>query len=136
MKKYILIVQVLIFVLITISGCQSSKEAKVDELFKEYTGQVPGASVMMIRNGQILFKKSYGQANMEEKIPVDTHTNFRLASVTKQFTAMCIMMLVEQNKLKYDQPISDIFPGFKGYGQTITIRNLLQHTSSLVRPRF
>jgi CubicO group peptidase (beta-lactamase class C family) len=61
-----------------------------------------------------------------------TATNYRMASNTKQFTAMAIMMLAERKKLSYDDRLSDFFPGFPDYGKTITIRNLLNHTSGLL----
>lgn len=63
--------------------------------------------------------------------PIDAATNFRLASFTKQFTAMCIMLLVRDGKLHYDDRITDVFPEFPAYGRAITIRNLLNHTSGL-----
>ncbi len=59
-------------------------------------------------------------------------TNFRLASVTKQFTAMCVMMLVHDGKLRYDDHLTDVFPDFPAYGKSISIRNLLNHTSGLL----
>src|SRR5262249_3165332 len=59
------------------------------------------------------------------------HTNFRLASCTKQFTAMAIMLLVHDGKLRYDEPLTQIFPDYPAYGRAITVRNLLNHTSGL-----
>jgi CubicO group peptidase (beta-lactamase class C family) len=74
--------------------------AKVDALFREYDRpDVPGASIIIIKDGRVLFKKSYGAANLEDRIATTTGTNYRLASVTKQFTAMAIMILAERNKL-------------------------------------
>lgn len=112
--------------------CKSPEEAMVDRLFKDYTGRVPGAAVMVIHRSKVLFSKSYGYADLAKAIPVESQTNFRLASVTKQFTAMAIMMLAEQGKLDYDQSLGSIFPDFPEYGKRITIRNLLQHTSGLI----
>src|SRR6267143_1404078 len=63
---------------------------------------------------------------------IDERSNFRLASVTKQFTAMGIMLLVHDGKLRYDQSLTDIFPNFPAYGKAITIRHLLNHTSGLL----
>lgn len=62
---------------------------------------------------------------------IDSHSNFRLASVTKQFTAMAIMLLVHDGKLRYEDRLTDVFPDFPHYGRNITIRNLLNHTSGL-----
>ncbi len=63
---------------------------------------------------------------------IDAHTNFRLASCTKQFTAMAVMLLVHDGKLRYQDRLTDIFPDFPDYGKSITIRNLLNHTSGLL----
>jgi CubicO group peptidase (beta-lactamase class C family) len=110
-----------------------SKSAQVDALFADYDRPgVPGASVIIIKDGKAVFKKAYGLANVEEKIPSTTATNYRMASNTKQFTAMAIMMLAERKKLSYDDRLSDFFPGFPEYGKTIMIRNLLNHTSGLL----
>ena len=119
-------------VLILMTKCTIDKELKVDKLFKIYNANVPGASLMIIKDGKPILIKSYGMADVEKKIPVETHTNFRLASFTKQFTAMCIMMLQEQGKLFYDQTLKDIFPEFPDYGSKIMIRHLLNHTSGLI----
>jgi CubicO group peptidase (beta-lactamase class C family) len=62
---------------------------------------------------------------------IDAHTNFRLASFTKQFTAACIMLLVRDGKLRYDDHLTDFFPEFPAYGKSITVRNALNHTSGL-----
>lgn len=106
--------------------------SKLDGLFGEYNRPgAPGASVMVIRNGKILFAKGYGLANVEEKVPCSTNTNFRLASVTKQFTAMAVMMLAERKKLSLDERLVDFFPEFPEYGRAITLRHLLTHTSGL-----
>lgn len=112
--------------------CSSPLKKEVDSLFSIYAGKnVPGAALLIIKDGKPLLKKCYGMADVERQIPVTEQTNFRLASVTKQFTAMCIMMLVERGKLSYDQPLTEIFPNFPCYGKTITIRHLLNHTSGL-----
>src|SRR6185503_3685881 len=92
----------------------------------------PGASVIVIKDGKVLFKKAYGLANLEKKVAATTSTNYRLASVTKQFTAMAIMILAERQKLSYEDRLSDFFPGFPAYGKQITVRHLLNHTSGLL----
>ena len=79
-----------------------------------------------------MLAKGYGLANVEERIPCGTNTNFRLASVTKQFTAMAVMMLAERKKLSLDERLTDFFPEFPAYGNQITLRHLLTHTSGLI----
>ncbi len=114
-------------------GCATDPAQRVDQLFEDYDGNtLPGAAVMVIRNGKPVMTKTYGMADLEKQHRVTPKTNFRLASVTKQFTAMCIMMLQEQGKLDYNTLLTDIFPGFPDYGRRITIRHLLQHTSGLI----
>ena len=123
---------ILAIFLVVITKCTIDKELKVDKLFKIYTGNVPGASLMIIKDGMPILTKTYGLADVEQKTPVESHSNFRLASFTKQFTAMCIMMLQEQGKLDYDQTLKDIFAEFPDYGSKIMIRHLLTHTSGLI----
>jgi len=119
--------------LLALTACSQTAEEKTDELFKPYSGSnIPGAAVLIIKDGKPFFAKTYGQANLEQKTPVTTQTNFRLASVTKQFTAMCILQLMEQKKLYYDTRLTEIFPEFPAYGKTISIKNILQHTSGLL----
>jgi len=70
----------------------------------------PGASVIVIKNGETIFKRSYGLAEVESRRPATTDTNYRLASVTKQFTAMCVLMLAERKKLSLHDPVARFFP--------------------------
>ncbi|MDU0333967.1 serine hydrolase, partial [Enterococcus sp. 2CBP] len=69
--------------------------------------------------------------DVEEGALATTATNYRLASVTKQFTAMAILQLIEVRKLRFDDTLSQLFPGFPDYGSAITVRNLLNHTAGL-----
>lgn len=114
-------------------GFRFDQTTHIDQLFEIYMGKaIPGAAVMVIKNGKMVLNKAYGMARLEEKTPVTTKTNFRLASVTKQFTALCIMKLVESGRLSYEHHLQQIFPSFPVYGRNIKIRHLLQHTSGLV----
>ncbi|HEX4487681.1 MAG TPA: serine hydrolase domain-containing protein [Terriglobales bacterium] len=92
----------------------------------------PGAAVLVVKDGKPLLQRSYGIADLQSARKIDERTNFRLASVAKQFTAMSIMLLVHDGKLHYEDRLTDVFPDFPAYGETITIRNLLNHTSGLV----
>jgi len=91
----------------------------------------PGAAVSIRESGRVLFARGYGVRDLRSRTAIDSHTNFRLASCTKQFTAMAIMLLVHDGKLRYDENLKDVFPEFPKYGEAITIRNLLNHTSGL-----
>ena len=95
------------------------------------SGNAPGAAVLVVRNGQPVFRGGYGVAALGTLHPIDGKTNFRLASFTKQFTAAAIMLLVRDGKLHYDDPLTDFFPEFPAYGKSISVRNLLNHTSGL-----
>ena len=106
---------------------------KVDAIFTGVTQPgVPGLAVLVLKNGHVAFEKGYGVAELRTHSKIDSKTNFRLASVTKQFTAMAIMLLVHDGKLRYDDKLTDVFPDFPPYGKTIAIRNLLNHTSGLL----
>src|SRR5271157_282600 len=91
----------------------------------------PGLAVLALKNGHTEFEKGYGVAELRTRAKIDGKTNFRLASFTKQFTAMAIMLLIHDGKLRYDETLTEVVPDFPAYGKAITIRNLLTHTSGL-----
>jgi CubicO group peptidase (beta-lactamase class C family) len=91
----------------------------------------PGLAVLVKKDGHILFEKGYGVRKIGGAAPDTPETDFRLASVTKQFTAMAVMLLVRDGKLRYDSTLAEIFPEFPAYGKAITVRHLLTHTSGL-----
>lgn len=104
----------------------------VDSLFSAYTGDtVPGASVVVIRDGQVVIRRAYGMADLERRVAATAETDYRLASVSKQFTAMAAMLLVKDGKLRYDQPIREVLPELPPATQPVTVRHLLNHTSGL-----
>src|SRR3989475_10627928 len=107
---------------------QSVEESVFGSLVKS---DQPGFAVLMRYNGRNILTRTEGVRDLHSKAKIDARTNFRLASFTKQFTAMAIMLLVHDRKLRYDQTLTEIFPDFPAYGKTITIRNLLNHTSGL-----
>jgi len=94
--------------------------------------QEPGLAVLVRLNGRTLFKQGYGKRDLRSGAPIDAHSNFRLASCSKQFTAMAVLLLVQDGKLHLNDKLTDVFPEFPAYGKMITIRNLLNHTSGLV----
>jgi CubicO group peptidase (beta-lactamase class C family) len=91
----------------------------------------PGVAALVKKDGKVFFSKGYGLRKLDASEKLDARTNFRLASFTKQFTAMGIMLLVHDGKLRYDETLTEVFPDFPAYGKNITIRNLLNHTSGL-----
>lgn len=109
-----------------------TSEQSIDEIMEDFNvPNVPGASVLVMKNDTIVFKKAYGYADVADKRAVTTTTNFRLASITKQFTAMSVILHTERGQLSFDDPITNFFPDFPSYGKEITVRHLLNHTSGL-----
>jgi CubicO group peptidase (beta-lactamase class C family) len=100
-------------------------------LTKSVTPGQPGLAVLVKKDGRVLFEKGYGVRKIGAAAPITSDTDFRLASVTKQFTAMAVMLLVHDGKLRYDTTLTGIFPEFPVYGKPITVRHLLTHTSGL-----
>ncbi|MEK0423229.1 MAG: hypothetical protein RLZ95_1139 [Bacteroidota bacterium] len=124
--------------LITISICvnaQSKKEIakSIDTIMSRYNNaSAPGASVLVYHKNKIVFKKGYGISNIETGLPIETNTNFRLASVTKQFTAMAILLLEKRRKLSLNDSLIKYFTSFPEYGKGIRIKDLLTHSAGLV----
>jgi CubicO group peptidase (beta-lactamase class C family) len=117
--------------LLSVASAQVSP-TQIDAIFTSLkSSNSPGAAVLVIQNGKPIFRRGYGVTDLRTRRPIDEKTNFRLASFTKQFTATCIMLLVHDGKLHYDDHLTDIFPDFPAYGRSITIRNLLNHTAGL-----
>lgn len=146
--KSLLRAVVLLVILISLSACKNLlKEANIskDDFFNEFDKKVsylmkqygvPGTSVLIIHNGEIVFKKGYGYANVKEKIPVNEKTVFRIASISKPVAALGIMKIVEEGKLKLDTPIEKYLkrwhiPPSKFNSDGVTVRRLLSHTSGL-----
>jgi D-alanyl-D-alanine carboxypeptidase len=104
----------------------------IDEsLASAFPPHAPGAAVIIVKDRQILLRKGYGMANLEWGIPNTPGTVFRIGSVTKQFTAVASLMLVEQGKLDLQDPIEKFLPGYPAHGHIITVEHLLTHTSGI-----
>ncbi len=95
------------------------------------TGKTPGLAVLVKKDSHVVFEQEYGVKELRTGSKIDAKTNFRLASVTKQFTAMAVILLVHDRKLRYETTVGEIFPEFPDYGKKITLRQLLNHTSGL-----
>ncbi len=134
----------LIFTLVLLAGMQSwataqtarlsdeNLAAAVNEMLeKTYKADEPGAAVIVVRDGKVVLRKGYGRANMELGVPIEPDMVFRTGSITKQFTAVAILMLAEQGKLSLEDDITRFFPDYPTKGQKITIEHLLTHTSGI-----
>ncbi len=113
--------------------CPAAAESTEYEqwLVEAYPADGPGAAVIVIRDNEVLFRGASGMAEMELGVPLTADNVFRIGSITKQFTSAGILLLEEQGKLKVTDDINTYLPGFPTHGHTITIDNLLSHTSGI-----
>jgi len=99
---------------------------------QDYTGAVPGASVLVLRDGVPVFRRAYGLADLEQHVAATPATNYRLASMTKQFTAAAVLALTDDGRLSLTDPVRKWLPSLPPATDGITIRHLLTHTSGLI----
>jgi len=110
---------------------ESDLSAKVDAIFADYKSDTPGCAVGVVHNGKLVHRKGYGSANLDYGIPITTNSVFYIASVSKQFTAAVAILLADEGLISLDDDIRKYIPELPDYGTTITIRQLIQHTSGL-----
>ena len=111
---------------------QESLAAKIDALLAPvYKIGEPGAALLVVKDGQVLVRKAYGTADLELGVGLEPDMVFRIGSMTKQFTAVAILMLMEQEKLGLNDPITKFLPDYPTQGRTITVEHLLTHTSGI-----
>lgn len=112
---------------------RSALDTEVDRLFAPYAVEGgPGAAVLVLRDGQPLVRRAFGLAGIEGRTPITPRTNFRLASVSKQFTAMAVLILAEEGRLGLDDRLSRWIDGLPPWADEVRIRHLLTHTSGIV----
>lgn len=116
-----------------LSATTSNLEDKVDHFIRTEMQQqkIPGVAIGIFRRGEVLLSKGYGYANLEHRVPVTPETVFQSASIGKQFTAVAVMLQVDDGKLSLDDSIRKYFPDAPESWQAITIRHLLTHTSGI-----
>ncbi|HLM01549.1 MAG TPA: serine hydrolase [Pyrinomonadaceae bacterium] len=133
MKTAILFTLFIVTFMTAANASTQQKVQKIDALLKQYYdyGQFNG-SILITENGRVVYKKGFGMANMEWNIPNGTDTKFRIASVTKQFTAAIVLQLVEEGKIRLDGKITDYLTDYrKDTGGKVTVHQLLNHTSGI-----
>ncbi|HEX5702318.1 MAG TPA: serine hydrolase [Pyrinomonadaceae bacterium] len=115
----------------TVVCAQDATSAQIDELVKTEMKlqRIPGLSLAVVKDGQIVLAKGYGLANVEHQVPAKAETIFQSGSMGKQFTAMAVMMLVEAGKVSLSDPITKYFPDSPATWKNITVRHLLTHTA-------
>lgn len=109
-------------ILAVMSGVLSAQTVteRADELLSTWNQKAdPGMAVMLIRDGKIAYRKTFGIANLGDHSPIKPDTQFLISSITKQFTAMAIMILVEDGKLRLDDTLAKWCPEFPAYAQNI-----------------
>lgn len=105
---------------------------KIDKLFSEVSQEVsPGYAISVLKNGQVLYQKGYGMANLDYEIPIQPNTVFSIASVSKQFTGACLALLILDKKISLEDPASRWIPELAKYSETIQIKHLIYNTSGL-----
>jgi CubicO group peptidase (beta-lactamase class C family) len=134
LRKLILLIILIISLCYSglIEARQSSTEARVDALFEPVnTDSTPGCALSVMNAGDIIYKNGYGMANLEYGVEITPSSVFHVASVSKQFTAMAVQLLVNDEKVSWDDDIRKYIPEVPDFGQTITLRHLAHHVSGI-----
>src|ERR1051325_5223353 len=106
-------------------------QTAMEAVFAQLDPKAPGAAVLVIKNGKTFFERAYGVRDLKGGGKIGSGTDFRLASFSKQFTAMSAMLFVHDRQLRYEDRLTDFFPDFPAWGRDITVRHLLTHPSGL-----
>jgi CubicO group peptidase (beta-lactamase class C family) len=111
---------------------EQTRHAEIDGLMSRYAGEVPGASLLVVQDGKAIVRRGYGYANLEKHVRTGPETNYRLASVTKQFTAASILLLKQDGKLRLEDRVRKWLPELPAGDDKITLYHLLTHSSGLI----
>lgn len=132
MKK-LLELRLLIILLLSISVVSAqSLESKIDKILsKQFKSNGTGVSALVAKNGKVIYRKAFGKANLELDIDMTSDNVFQIGSITKQFTAVGILMLLEEGKLTLKDDITKFIPNYPTNGKKITVHHLLTHTSGI-----
>ncbi|UCC39725.1 MAG: serine hydrolase [Candidatus Aminicenantes bacterium] len=141
MKKATYAFSILLIIICTVAAyantlvhkeIDESLKAKIDKIFAEWDNpETPGCALAVIQDGEIVYKRGYGIANLDYNIPITSKTEFDIGSTSKQFTAACIALLIAEGKLSLDDDIRTYIPELPEYESSITVRHLLHHTSGV-----
>ncbi|WP_319480245.1 serine hydrolase domain-containing protein [uncultured Draconibacterium sp.] len=126
-------ITIAILLVVTLPSCfEPTLESEIDNILSmKYTSKEPGAVFLVAKAGKPVYRKAFGKANIELDVDMNTENVFQIGSMTKQFTAVAIMMLVEEGKLSVVDEITKFIPEFPTHDKTITIHHLLTHTSGI-----
>jgi CubicO group peptidase (beta-lactamase class C family) len=130
-----LIAALILTISISLNSCQKNisheEERRIDSLFHFYSDNKPGGQLAVSRNGHLIYSKAWGIADLENNSQLTTTTLIEAGSVSKQFTAAAILLLEQQGKLRFSDPVIKYIPELPAYGQPVLIRHLIHHTSGL-----
>lgn len=118
-----------------LAGCATGGDAlqrDVDTLMRDYAGDGPGAALLVLRDGEAVVRRGYGMADLEGGVRATPQTSFRLASISKQFTAAAVLLLAEDGALRLDHPVRRWLPELPASADAITLHHLLTHASGLI----
>jgi CubicO group peptidase (beta-lactamase class C family) len=107
-------------------------DSQIGALMHAYEGGVPGASVLVLHEAEAVVRRGYGYADLEHHVAAGSATNYRLASLTKQFTAAAVLLLVEESRLSLDASVRAWLPSLPAVADLVTLRHLLTHTSGVL----
>lgn len=119
------------FNVVTAQPLSNDTLARIDKIFPGWNENTPGGVIQLTREGKTIYQKAFGMADLEHNVKNTTSTIFEAGSVSKQFTAASVLLLVQQGKIHFTDNLLTYFPDFPAYGKDITIEHLLHHTSGL-----
>ncbi|MFT4611629.1 MAG: CubicO group peptidase (beta-lactamase class C family)/uncharacterized protein YneR [Glaciecola sp.] len=126
------VITLCICLLISATSFAQSLTQQIDSFIgSQYTSDIPGVSILVAKDGKAVYSKGFGSANLESGLKANPDHVFEIGSITKQFTAVAILMLEEQGKLSVDDTITKFIPEYPTQGKTITVHHLLNHTSGI-----
>lgn len=131
MKKLSLFILLFVTPLAAVAQTWQDTLAKIESAFSRYKPEIPGAQFAVSRNGQVIFSKAWGMADLEHNAPLTTKSLIEAGSVSKQFTAAAILLLEQQGKLSLSDDVHKYIPELPDYGAPITLRQMMNHTSGL-----
>ena len=139
MNRPCILVSLAVGSVVALTGATADKDAaskglseQVDKVFAKWDSTVsPGCALSVMRDGQIIYKRGYGMADLDHDVPITPETVFHVASISKQFTAAAIVLLAQEGKLSLDDDVRKYITELPDFGARITIRQLIFHTSGL-----
>jgi len=115
------------------SQLSQAEKNRINQLFSNYDKKSsPGYAIGIVKGSELLYAKGYGSANLDYQVPITANSSFDIASVSKQFTAACIVLLMMDGKIKLEMPVSDFIPQLAKYKDTIRIKHLIYNTSGII----